>query len=99
MNTIEIFGIEESQWRCPSCVASKRICEEANVPYTFTGVVQRDEEGYPVFDRDQLTELAKRAGFKSLKIRYPVIFVNNDLCLLKDFRKTLFDLGYDVDVF
>ena len=99
MNTIEIFGIDESQWRCPSCVTAKRICEEGQVQYTFTGVIERGEDGMPIFDVDQLRDIAERAGFKTLRITYPVIFINNELCRLKDFRQKLFDLGYDVDVF
>lgn len=98
-HTIEIFGIEESTWRCPSCIEAKRICEEGSAEYTFTGVVGRDSEGYPTFDIDQIRSLASRAGFSSLRIVYPIIFIDNELCRMKDFRQTLYSLGYDVDVF
>ncbi|AZV01042.1 hypothetical protein KNU35_gp189 [Escherichia phage vB_EcoM_005] len=50
-------------------------------------------------DKPLIVSLAKRAGFKSLAIRYPVIFVDNKkIENIPAFKSLLIELGYDRDL-
>lgn len=100
MCIIEIYGVSEEDYRCHACMEAKKIVEEAGLDYTFTKVLSKGEkDGMPVYDRPTIEALAKRAKFQSLNIRYPVIFINDQIVRIKNLRSHLFKMGYDVDVF
>lgn len=97
---VEVFGVDKNIFKCSGCMIAEDILKEADIPYDFFSVIQNlSDEGIPTYDRKMIQQLAERAGFNSLSISYPVIFVDDKRILLKNLRQYLSDLGYDVDVF
>lgn len=96
-NKIEIYGIPEEVGRCYGCMAVTSLLNNLGVPFTFYKVITND--GQLKYDRPLIVSLAKRAGFGSLNIRYPVIFVNDKKQNnIKHLKETLLQLGYDRDL-
>jgi hypothetical protein len=96
-NKIEIYGIPEEVGRCPGCYTVTKLLKELNAPYTFYKVLTNN--GKIEYDRPLIVSLAKRAGFTSLNIRYPVIFLNDKKQKnIAEFKKSLISLGYDSDI-
>lgn len=97
-NKIEIYGIPETVMRCPGCIAVQHLLNSLSIPYTFYPVINQTLSG-PVYDKPLIVTLAKRAGFRSLSIRYPVVFVDGirlkNIPALKTF---LIEQGYDQDL-
>ncbi|BBC78116.1 Glutaredoxin [Escherichia phage EcS1] len=95
---VEIYGIPETVWRCPGCLTATKLLKELEIPFTFYPVVGQTEQGI-VHNRPLIVTLAKRAGFPTLSIRYPVIFVNDEkMYNIKYFKDKLIELGYDQDL-
>lgn len=94
---VEIYGIDESAWKCPACHDAKVICEEGKVPYKFVPVLW-EENGLPKHDLDLIKDIAARAGFTGIHLRYPVIFVDGKNVKLKNLRTYLSRLGYDTEL-
>lgn len=96
LTKIEIYGIPREVGRCPGCMTVTKLLEELNAPFVFYKVLTN--EGQIAYDRPLIVQLAKRAGFTSLSIRYPVIFVNDIRQKnIQAFKETLISLGYDRD--
>lgn len=96
MPEIEIYGIPETVMRCPGCMSVTKLLKELNAPFTFYEVITKTDT--IAYDKPLIVSLAKRAGFTSLNIRYPVIFVDNVRQRnIKAFKETLISLGYDQD--
>uniref|UniRef100_A0A173GA59 Glutaredoxin n=1 Tax=Escherichia phage UFV-AREG1 TaxID=1837867 RepID=A0A173GA59_9CAUD len=96
-NKIEVYGIPDEVGRCPGCQSVTKLLKELNAPFTFYKVLTNN--GKIEYDRPLIVSLAKRAGFTSLNIRYPVIFINDSRQKnIKHFKETLISLGYDRDI-
>lgn len=97
---VEIYGVDKNIFKCSGCMIAEEIFKEAGIAYDFFSVIRSlSEDGIPDYDRKMIQGLAERAGFNSLNIIYPVIFVDDNRVLLKNLRQFLHDKGYDVDVF
>ena len=97
---IEIYGIPETVGRCPGCYSLRKTLDEAGIEYTFYDVLIPNDNGVGfVYDRDRITEAAKRVGsFPSLALRYPIVFLNDKkIYKLSDLKSYLVGLGYDLD--
>lgn len=97
MPKIDVYGIDESDFKCPACMDAKKILNEAGLEFNFIKVLTQDETGFPIYSRETIEALAKRAQFTSLRIRYPIIFIDETLVRIKNLRSHLISLGYDVD--
>lgn len=96
-NKIEVYGIPDEVGRCSGCQSVTKLLKELNAPFTFYKVLTNN--GKIEYDRPLIVSLAKRAGFTSLNIRYPVIFINDSRQKnIKQFKETLISLGYDRDI-
>lgn len=96
-NKIEVYGIPDEVGRCPGCQSVTKLLKELNAPFTFYKVLTNN--GKIEYDRPLIVSLAKRVGFTSLNIRYPVIFINDSRQKnIKHFKETLISLGYDRDI-
>lgn len=97
---IEVYGIPEEVHRCPGCIHVQTLIKELELTATFIPVMSKTESGQITYDRNLIVDLAKRAGFPNLNIRYPVIFVNDQLQtnILK-FKQKLLDSGVNPDLF
>lgn len=97
---IEIYGIPEAVSRCAGCMQATKILKDLNLPYQFYDVIYIDPVTKQIaYNRDLIVALAKRAGFPTLNIRYPVIFVDNVLQHnLRFFKQFLLDQGFDPDL-
>ncbi|AIZ02418.1 glutaredoxin [Escherichia phage vB_EcoM_VR26] len=95
---IEIYGIPEEVGRCPGCMHIRSLLGSLNLPYTFYSVLNK--QGSEIaYDRPLIVSLAKRAGYPTLNIRYPVIFVNDEkMTNIPAFKTKLISLGYDQDL-
>lgn len=96
---IEIYGIDETDFRCGGCIETKRILDSISAPYDFYKVVTKDENDFPTYNFDRLDELQKRGKFPTRAIRYPVIFIDDKIVRLKNLKTTLIDMGYDQSLF
>lgn len=95
---IEIYGIPETVWRCYGCISAIKLLNDLKLDFIFYPVMSETAEGI-VSDRPLISQLAKRAGYSTLSIRYPVIFVNDDkMYNLNYFKDKLIELGYDRDL-
>lgn len=94
---IEIYGIDEADFRCGGCRLAKQLFDEAGLNYTFNKVLIKDKDGFPYYEKEVIEKLAKRAKFSSLRIAYPVIFIDNVLINIKNLREFLIEAGYDVE--
>lgn len=98
LTKIEIYGIPETVMRCPGCIAVLSLLNSLSIPHTFYPVINQTPSG-AVYDKPLIVSLAERAGFKSLAIRYPVIFVDNKkIENIPAFKSLLIELGYDRDL-
>ncbi|AEO97047.1 thioredoxin [Salmonella phage vB_SenM-AKM_NP4] len=97
---IEIYGIPETVGRCPACYSIRKTLDDENIPYAFYDVIipNENEVGF-VYDRDRITEAAKRVGsYPSLALRYPIVFLNNQRIRNKShLLEQLSVLGYNLD--
>lgn len=94
---VEIYGVDESDFRCSSCVLAKKLCNEAGIEFEFNKVVTRGADDLPEYDYTILDALVTRAKFPNRSINYPVIFVNDEIVRIKNFQRVLYEAGYDVD--
>lgn len=97
---IEIYGIPEAVSRCAGCMHATKILNDLGLPYEFYDVLYIDPvENQVAYNRGLIESLAERAGFPSLNIRYPVIFINDKLQHnLRYFKQFLLDQGFDPDL-
>lgn len=94
----EVYGIPEEVGRCHGCIEVRRVLDELRIAYTFNKVLFSTPEGLD-YDRPLIESLAKRAGFKSLSIRYPVVFIDDvRMTNLKEFKAFLIKEGFDSDI-
>jgi glutaredoxin len=94
----EIYGIPETVMRCPGCLTVLNLLNSLSINYKFYPVINQTPSG-AVYDKALIVSLAKRAGFKSLAIRYPVIFVDNKrIENIPSFKALLIEKGYDQDL-
>lgn len=92
---IEIYGIEESDFRCGGCIEAKRLFDEAGLKYTFKRILTRGPDGNPSYSKELLEELKTKIKYKYLTL--PYIFMDNTRIPIKDLRSKLESLGYDLD--
>ena len=97
---IEVYGIPETVSRCPGCIYVRKILEGLGLPFSFYDVLSPSQDGPGfTYDRPLIVSLAKRAGFPTLNIRYPVIFVDDKLVHnIRFFKQLLLDKGFVPDI-
>lgn len=93
----EIYGVDESDFRCGGCIAAKRLFGEAGIEFEFHKVVTRGEDDFPVYNTDLIDSLVKRAKFPNRQIMYPVVFIDDNIVRIKNLQSMLYEMGYDVD--
>lgn len=94
---VDIYGIDESDFRCGGCITAKRLFDEAGIKYTFYKVLEKDENSFPKYNLDVIDALVKRANFNSRQITYPIVFIDDEIIRIKNLQQHLYELGYDVD--
>lgn len=94
---VDIYGVDEEDFRCGGCITAKRLFDEAGIDFTFHKVLSRDENSFPKYDLAVIDDLVKRAKFPNRQITYPVIFINDEIIRVKNLQLHLYELGYDVD--
>ena len=95
VSEVEIYGIPLEVYQCYGCEGARKLLNSNSIPYTFYDVVRKvdNDLGFE-YDRPRIEELAKRAGFNSLRIVYPQIFVNGvHIGGYKHLKEILDDLG------
>lgn len=97
---IEVYGIPETVSRCPGCIHVRKILEGLGLPFSFYDVLSPSQDGVGfTYDRPLIVSLAERAGFPTLNIRYPVIFVDDKLVHnIRFFKQLLLEKGFDPDI-
>lgn len=74
---IEIYGIPEELHKCYSCVNATRFLDMIGKEYKFIPVLRKADTSVGFdYNKDDIKTLAKRAGFASLAITYPQIFID-----------------------
>lgn len=91
---IDIYGIQESDFRCGGCIEAKRLFEEAGLPYNFKRILTRDSKGDPAYNKELLNELKSRINYTYLSL--PYIFVDDTRVKISELKDFLNDRGYDV---
>lgn len=90
---IEIYGIEEADYRCYGCELVKRVLDDNGLKYDFKRIITRGQDGNPEYVKDVMDELRTKIHFSKLSL--PYIFFDGQRVLGKDFRTTLEGLGYN----
>ncbi|AFL47471.1 glutaredoxin [Acinetobacter phage ZZ1] len=80
---IEIYGIDEPNYRCAGCEQVKKICEESGHKYKFNRIIVM-KDGVPTKDDDILHELKQRIEVGILKL--PYIFIDNNYVTFSEFK-------------
>lgn len=94
---VEIYGIDEADYRCAGCIFAKRLMKESSLDYTFYKMITRDESGNPKFDLDGIEVMMERANLPTARVSYPIIFIDDERIKVKDLQAFLYNKGYDVD--
>lgn len=97
---IEVYGIPDTVSHCAGCIFVRKLLENLSLPYEFKEVLSPSPDGAGfTYDRPLIVSLAKRAGFPSLSIRYPVIFIDDKLIHnIRFLKQFLLDKGFDPDI-
>lgn len=80
---IEIYGIDEPNYRCAGCDQVKKMCTETDNEFTFKRIIVM-KDGVPSKDEDVLNELKTRIPVGILRL--PYIFVDDELVSFADFK-------------
>ena len=89
---VDIYGIDESDFRCSGCKLAKSLFDEHGIEYTFKRIIKK-EEGNPIYDNDLMSELSKKIKFTTLTL--PYIFIDGELVKIANLKDKLNDLGYE----
>lgn len=92
---IEIYGIDETDFRCGGCIEAKRILKACNLEFDFLKALTRNENDFPTYNLDVIDQLQKRGKFPTRSIQYPVIFIDDHIVRLKNLKIFLEDAGID----
>lgn len=93
----EIYGVDESDFRCGGCMTAKKLFTEAGIEFKFNKVLVRGQDDFPEYNIEIIDALVKRAKFPNRQITYPIIFIDDKIVRIKNLQSTLYELGYDVD--
>ena len=93
----EIYGVDETDFRCAGCLAAKKLFTEAGIEFEFNKVLTRGPDDFPVYNLETIDSLVKRAKFPNRQIVYPVVFIDDTIVRIKNLQATLYEMGYDVD--
>lgn len=90
---VEIYGIDESDFKCSGCIFAKNIFDEHSIKYEFKRIIKK-VNGNPEYDKSLLSELAKRVKFTTLLL--PYIFIDNTLVKISNLKDFMISKGYDI---
>lgn len=90
---IEIYGIDEPNYRCPGCEYVKKMFDECKLTYTFKRIVKM-QNGFPTVDKILKDELRDRIAVGQLRL--PYIFIDNQNITPRNLPGFLERAGYDI---
>lgn len=94
---IDIYGVDEIDFRCGGCITAKRLFKEAGLDYNFHKVLTKGSTMIPDYNLEIIDALVKRAKFPNRQITYPVIFIDDEIVRIKNLQLYLYERGFDVD--
>lgn len=76
---ITIYGVDETLFKCPGCMAAIRLCTQKGLKYEFKSIIIKSDckIGF-IYDKAAIEECRIRANKKTAPRNYPQIFENDE---------------------